>query len=182
MCEFAPPYIVIKPAMPREKIQSKPGSAFGVSTILPSRSALGGVLCDSATIGARTLRRVMKFGVARAFINLGTLAQELGNYTEAERRYQESLEIYQEIGYRHGQSASLSYLGQVASLLGEHASARELLQESLALSRETGDRHAMAERLKQLGNAACRMGAFSSARTTCNTSVHFSLSGRKRSN
>ncbi len=107
-----------------------------------------------------TARRIGdQFGVARALINLGALAQELGDYTKAKQFYQESLRIYREIDYRHGQSASLSYLGQVASLLGEHTSAQELLQESLNLNRETGDRHAIAERLKQLGRAAYRMGA-----------------------
>lgn len=100
-----------------------------------------------------------QFGVAKALINLGALAQELGDYTEAKQFYQESLRIYREIDYRHGQSASLSYLGQVASLLGEHTSAQKLLRESLNLNRETGDRHAIAERLKQLGRAACRMEA-----------------------
>jgi len=100
-----------------------------------------------------------QFGVARGLINLGALAQELGDHTGAKRFYEESLRIYREIDYRHGQSASLSYLGQVASLLGEHTLAQELLQESLAMNRETGDRHAVAERLKQLGRVACRMGA-----------------------
>jgi len=105
-----------------------------------------------------------QFGVAKALINLGALAQEIGDLKEAKKLYQESLRIYREIDYRHGQSASLSYLGQVASLLGEHASAREVLQESLRINRETGDRRAIAERLKQLGRAACRMGAYQASK------------------
>ena len=34
ICEFAPPYLVIKPAIFFEKIQSNPGSAFSIRTIL----------------------------------------------------------------------------------------------------------------------------------------------------
>jgi predicted ATPase len=116
-----------------------------------------------------------QFGVARALINLGALAQELGNYREAKRFYEESLRIYRAIGYRHGQSASLSYLGQVASLLGEHALAQELLQESLSMNRETGDRHAIAERLKQLGRVACRMGAHAESKGFFNRALDLAI-------
>jgi tetratricopeptide (TPR) repeat protein len=116
-----------------------------------------------------------QFGVAKALINLGALAQELGDHTEAKRFYQESLRIYREIDYQHGQSASLSYLGQVASLLGEHASAQELLQESLSINRETGDRHATAERLKQLGRAACRMGAHQASKDYFDQALELAL-------
>jgi tetratricopeptide (TPR) repeat protein len=112
-----------------------------------------------------------QFGVAKALINLGALAQELGDLREAQRLYQESLSIYRKIDYRHGQSASLSYLGQVASLLGEHEAARDLLLESLRMNRETGDRHAVAERLKQLGRATGRMGAFEASKDYFNQAL-----------
>jgi predicted ATPase/DNA-binding SARP family transcriptional activator len=116
-----------------------------------------------------------QFGVAKVFINLGALAQELGNYREAKRFYQESLRVYQEIGYRHGQSAALGYLGQVASLLDEHTLAKELLQESLDINRETGDRHAIAERLKQLGNVACRMGAYQESKSLFDKALRLAM-------
>jgi predicted ATPase/DNA-binding SARP family transcriptional activator len=105
-----------------------------------------------------------QFGIAKALINQGVTAQELGNYVQAQRLYRESLEVYRGLDYRHGQSAALNYLGQVASLTGEHGEAMTFLRQSFELSQETGDRHSMANCRQQLGNVACRMGAYPEAK------------------
>lgn len=94
------------------------------------------------------------FGVARALLNMGTVAQERAHYEEARRLYEKSLAIYREVAYGHGIAAALNYLGQIATLTGDYKQARELIRESLDRNRETGNRRAIADALKQLGNVA----------------------------
>ncbi len=116
-----------------------------------------------------------QFGIAKALINLGVLAQELGDGATARRFYQESLDIYRDLAYRHGQSVALGCLGQVASLSGDHASAQELLEAGLDFNRETGDRRALAERLKQLGDVARRMEAYREAQRYFGQALGFAM-------
>jgi Tetratricopeptide repeat len=59
-------------------------------------------------------------GVAEVTDDLGGVARERGDYTQARMLHEESLALWRELGDEHGIAGSLYYLGLVAWLNGEH--------------------------------------------------------------
>jgi tetratricopeptide (TPR) repeat protein len=95
---------------------------------------------------------------------IGKLDFLQGNYIEARKHHQRSLEIRQEIGDQRGQAASFDNLGLVALSLGDYEKAQEYHERSLDIRREIGDRRGQATCLGNLGNVVQRLGEHEEAR------------------
>jgi len=102
---------------------------------------------------------------ARALYAAGGFANQQGDYVEARALFQESLDIYRELGDIHGIGWGLVYLGILSRYEGNHAAARSLLEESLGLVKKAGDIEAMAAVLGNLGMIARDEGAADVAET-----------------
>jgi len=87
--------------------------------------------------------------LAEIFHRLGKICYLLGNYDDARKLYQQSLEIFQELGDKSGISASLHQLGILADLTGDYDQARKLYQQSLEIVQELGDKSGLAFTLAQ---------------------------------
>jgi tetratricopeptide (TPR) repeat protein len=70
---------------------------------------------------------------------IGKIAQVRGNHIEAERRYQQSLEISASLGDAAAVSRSQHRLGVLAQVRGDYAEAEQLYQQSLDQAREPAD-------------------------------------------
>jgi tetratricopeptide (TPR) repeat protein len=73
---------------------------------------------------------------------LGVLAQNRGDYEEAERLYRESLEISERLGDLAGKAATLHALGKLRWGQGRKAEAEELLRQALDILKRIGHRRA----------------------------------------
>ncbi|MCX4094474.1 tetratricopeptide repeat protein [Nocardia sp. alder85J] len=94
---------------------------------------------------------------------LGILAQARGDYGEADRRYQQALTIFEELGDRVGMASSYGQLGILAQARGDYAEAERRYQQALTLLEELGDRARMATSYHQLGILAQRRGDYPEA-------------------
>jgi tetratricopeptide (TPR) repeat protein len=123
-----------------------------------------------------------RLGVAGLLNNLGSLAQDKGDYQRARAMFQRSLEIRQEIGNRHGVAMSLTNLGLVCLECGEHDQAREILQESLELQQELGLGDFESITCSYLAQACCRMGCCQEAAEMAEEAVTLAVASGQRSN
>jgi tetratricopeptide (TPR) repeat protein len=78
---------------------------------------------------ARTLSDAYVIGATCLVLGLISLAQE--DYVDAQRRFEQSLSAYRDMGQQDGQSWSLAFLGSAALGLGDLTQARQYLTEAL---------------------------------------------------
>ncbi|MEU4472417.1 tetratricopeptide repeat protein, partial [Micromonospora sp. NPDC023888] len=102
-------------------------------------------------------------GVAASYHQLGILAQDRGDYAEAERRYRQSLAISEELGNRAGVAASYHQLGILAQDRGDYAEAERRYRQSLSIDEELGNRTGTASSISQLGTLRTETGEFTEA-------------------
>ena len=95
--------------------------------------------------------------------HLGMLAQLRGDYDEAARQYQRSLDINERLGDQAGMAASYHQLGRLAELRGDYAEAARQYQRSLDISERLGDQAGMARGYHQLGILAQDRGDYAEA-------------------
>ncbi len=95
---------------------------------------------------------------AKALQAAGGFANQQGDYVEARAWFEESLDIYRELGNIHGIGWGLVLLGMLTRYEGNHVAARSLLEESLGLVKQAGDTEAMAAALGNLGVIARDLG------------------------
>ncbi|MCX4974821.1 tetratricopeptide repeat protein [Streptomyces sp. NBC_00620] len=94
---------------------------------------------------------------------LGMIAQERGDYGQAEERYRASLAILEELGDRSGIASSYHQLGIIAELRGDYGRAEERYRASLTIKEELGDRSGIASSYHQLGMIAQLRGDYGRA-------------------
>ncbi|MFY1615662.1 tetratricopeptide repeat protein [Micromonospora sp. WMMD736] len=94
---------------------------------------------------------------------LGILAQLRGDYAEAERRYQQSLTIEEELGNRSGMASSYHQMGILAQYRGDYAEAERRYQQSLTIEEELGHQAGVAASYGQLGTLAQLRGDYAEA-------------------
>ena len=75
-----------------------------------------------------------------------------GNHHQALTACQQALTLFQELGDRDGQAATLDSLGYANHHLGQHTQAIDCYQHALDLERNLGDRYGEAETLTHLGD------------------------------
>jgi predicted ATPase/class 3 adenylate cyclase len=95
---------------------------------------------------------------AKALQAAGGFANQQGDYVQARAWFEESLNIYRELGNIHGIGWGLVSLGMLTRYEGDHVAARSLLEESLGLVKQAGDTEAMAAALGNLGVIARDLG------------------------
>ena len=100
---------------------------------------------------------------ATAFMRLGAIAFEQGDWEPARRAYEQALELRRAFGDAPGSAGALGNLGNVALHAGDYEAARRYHEECLALARELGDSRAIAQGLHNVGNAHLASGDAASA-------------------
>ncbi|HEU5329373.1 MAG TPA: tetratricopeptide repeat protein, partial [Thermomicrobiales bacterium] len=88
----------------------------------------------------------------------GNLARAQGDYTAAERLYQDCLTLRRRLDDTHGIAGALHNLGIIAYERGEYEGAAALLTEALAGIRRTGDSYGIAFHLATLGDISRARG------------------------
>jgi tetratricopeptide (TPR) repeat protein len=76
---------------------------------------------------------------ARALNGAGVLAVQQGDYDRAQSMYEESLEIFRELGDKDRIAIAFNNLGVLALFRQELVAARDYLEQSLTIRRESGD-------------------------------------------
>ena len=105
-----------------------------------------------------------QLAIAGTYHNLGYVAQELREFAEARRNYQQALEIYIESSDRYSQADTYHNLGNVAYLLEEFSEAKRNYQQALEIYIESSDRYEQASTYHQLGMVAQQLQEFAEAR------------------
>jgi tetratricopeptide (TPR) repeat protein len=91
---------------------------------------------------------------AKAVYAAGYAALGQGDYSEAMRRFEESLALYRGLGDTRGVARSLAQLGWLLTARGEFERATALSEESLALAREAEDKPTSSVALANLAETA----------------------------
>jgi tetratricopeptide (TPR) repeat protein len=94
---------------------------------------------------------------------LGIIAERRGDYRTAERYYQHSLSIEEDLGNRPGTATSYLHLGTLAHRQGHHDTAEQRYRAALAIFEETGDQGRIGPVHHQLGMLAEHRGDYDTA-------------------
>ncbi len=121
------------------------------------------------TLGAS--EEVAKAERAEALNGLGLLLVNKGDNEQAERRLEESLALYRELGDTVNTGWPLLNLGLATMSRGEYTKARLLLEESLAIFSEIGARDGRAYSLCHLAEVYSEQGEYSKARASAEESL-----------
>lgn len=103
-------------------------------------------------------------GTADSLITLSAAASFLGQYAQAKRWAEESLQISKTLNDCWGIGQTLRRLGLISLELGETGRAEALIRQSVSQFREIGDRPLIARALIDLGVVARGSGAHSEAK------------------
>ena len=95
--------------------------------------------------------------------HLGMLAQARGDYEEAARQYQRSLDIEERLGDQAGMATSYHQLGRLAQDRGDYEEAARQYQRALDIKERLGDQAGMAPSYHQLGMLAQDRGDYEEA-------------------
>jgi tetratricopeptide (TPR) repeat protein len=101
--------------------------------------------------------------IAVLYHQLGMVAQKRRRLDDAERWYQRSLTLEEELGNRPGMATSYHQLGRMAQDRGRLDDAERWYQQSLAIKEDLGDRPGMATSYHQLGMVAGHRGRLDEA-------------------
>jgi predicted ATPase/DNA-binding XRE family transcriptional regulator len=129
--------------------------------------ALGGV--EAQTGGVEPALPAHRWAFLLLVTGMLTAAQ--GDYDRAVALYEESLALYQDLGYRKGTSGPLRELGAVAFYRGDYERAVRLNEQALAITREFGSRFGSALTICTLADAVRAQGDLQRARTLLEESL-----------
>lgn len=102
--------------------------------------------------------RAARAARARALQGAGVLAWAQGEYAEARRDFEESLDLFDQLADLEGTAALQNNLGVIALHLGEYGRATGLFEASLQGRRVLGNRLGVATVLNNLGATAGKQG------------------------
>jgi predicted ATPase/DNA-binding CsgD family transcriptional regulator/Tfp pilus assembly protein PilF len=102
---------------------------------------------------------------AKALHAEGHLAYLQGDYPMVQKRLEESLSIYRELGSvgKQGAATALITLGDMQTEMGAYDTAAKLMQEALEIMRELNDKKGISRALWQLGACFVRPGDYEQA-------------------
>jgi predicted ATPase/DNA-binding XRE family transcriptional regulator len=106
----------------------------------------------------------------------GILAMAQGDHDRAVALHEEAMNVYEEMGHKKGESASLRELGFVAYEQGDYERAVLLHEQSLALARKFATTFSIAWSLRALGDAVRGQGDLRRARALLEESLALSRS------
>ncbi len=112
---------------------------------------------------------------AVSYHQLGIVAQDLREFEEARRNYQQALQIKIEFGDRYSSASTYHQLGIVAQNLREFEEARRNYQQALQIKIEFGDRYSSASTYHQLGRVAQEKREFEQARRNYQQALQISI-------
>lgn len=99
-----------------------------------------------------------------ALLHLGKIAEQHGNYAQAQAYWQDGLLRARQHAHRNSMAQMLRELGGLAWAQGQFVQAHQYLAEALDTLRRLDDRHGIAGTLKNLGNLAAEQGQPEQAR------------------
>jgi tetratricopeptide (TPR) repeat protein len=97
---------------------------------------------------------------------LGSLAQRRGDYDEAARQYQRSLDILKRLGNQASVAGTYHQLGMLAQDRGDYDEAARQYQRSLEISERLGNQASIATSFSQLGDLEVERGGSLAAAVT----------------
>jgi len=120
---------------------------------------------EEAALIHDTLSRLPESSERRAaYIHqLGRLAQDRGDYAEAEQRYQQALQIHEQLGSQADVAGSYHQLGIVAQHRGDYAEAEQRYQQALQIRERLGNQADMSGSYHYLGWLAQLRGDYAEA-------------------
>jgi tetratricopeptide (TPR) repeat protein/transcriptional regulator with XRE-family HTH domain len=95
---------------------------------------------------------------ATAWLHLGKIAEQRGNYVQAWTYWQDGLALARQHGHHRSAARFLREMGDLAWEQGEPEQARHYLTESMETLRQLGEQLEAANILKSLGNLAAEQG------------------------
>ena len=95
---------------------------------------------------------------------LGLVAEQRGDFAEAERRYRAALAVYSDSGERQNQAIVLNSLGDVAQQQTKYAEAEQYYREALTLAQEIDDVEGQASYTGNLAELALIRKEYAQAR------------------
>ncbi|WP_431957881.1 tetratricopeptide repeat protein [Nocardia lijiangensis] len=140
-------------------------AAIDITAAICDRLHTIGAWDHETTLIHHTLTQVPPDSPDRSYwyYQLGILAKDRGDYTEAEHRHQQALTIHEEIGNRAGMAGSYHQLGTLAKNRGDYAEAEHHFQQTLSIFEELGNRANMAISNNSLGMLARLRGDYTEA-------------------
>jgi predicted ATPase len=113
-----------------------------------------------------------KLIVAQSLCNLGLISISEGRYGDAHFFFRRSLDLYQELGFRHKEYIwSMTFLGDVVFHLNDLESARSYYEQSTRVLRDLGDRNFLAYAVRRLAQLAWYCGEYEKASQLCRESL-----------
>lgn len=135
--------------------------------VLPVRTYLPGyTLVEEAE--ARYTKVNDLRGLARCMGFRGNLALRAEDLDLAEKCYQQSIELFRELGNEQGITTSLGNLALVFKYRDDVAEAERLLREALSLDRKLGNPQGIGRHLGNLANIAIQQGRYDEGESLCN--------------
>ena len=101
--------------------------------------------------------------MASSYHHLGILAQDRGDYDEAEQRYQQALQINERLGNQAGMAGIYHQLGTLAQDRGDYDEAAQRYQQALQINQRLGNQADMATSYSQLGILTAHRGDLAGA-------------------
>ncbi|MBD0303743.1 MAG: tetratricopeptide repeat protein, partial [Tolypothrix sp. T3-bin4] len=144
-------------------------SAFDVLNFCNYFLSLRGYYTDQVDLYGQLITAWEKTGerenrnYGAALTSLGNAYYSLGQYQQAIKFHQQSLDIAREIGARDGEGVSLMNLGNAYQSLGQYQQAIEFYQQSLQIALEIDDRNGEGTSLINLGNVYLYQGQYQKA-------------------
>ena len=108
---------------------------------------------------------------AMALAGAGYLAQNQGDFAEAQALGEESLILFRQLGDQRGCGTALRVLAMLAHAQDDFAEAQALYKESLTLARQAGPQWAIAHTLCNLGEVTLYLDDYAEARALCEESL-----------
>jgi tetratricopeptide (TPR) repeat protein len=104
-----------------------------------------------------------KKGVGNAYISMGAIHDDKGDFSEALNYYMSALEIFEEIGYLKGMATSYNNIGLVYNVRGNFSEALKNYFASLKIKEKIGDRASMANTYNNIGIIYKNQGNYTEA-------------------
>ena len=160
--EFAPePDIAEQIFKPIQREASFISSSLSLSAKRERLTMLNGLLADYREVDNGPHELQVQISLQ---LKIGVMYQELGQWHEAKRSFEDSLRISQDIDDKSQIAFSLYRLGRLARFMNDYTEARLLLETSLRVSRERGEQTDIAYGLFHLGRLEHDLGNPFSAR------------------
>ena len=104
-------------------------------------------------------------GAATSFKLLGVAHLQLGHYLEADRFFNQGLDLFQELGVPRQAAAMWNNRGETARAIGDYKAAAGLYEKALAIARQIGSRESELIYLANLSGVRLELKQFERAET-----------------